>query len=211
MTTYTRPLVNGTPTTGQVVKAGHVNEPIDQIYDTILAGGITADQIAVGAVDTSELATAAVTAAKMDGTLPDASAMATSAAPTLDKHLANKKYVDDQRFQNRGDPSSVDFAVGDLLTDGNWNDLNLSSIVSAGARAVLLKVAVQDNAVGSAIQFRRNGNSNIIAGGDVDTQVTNVLIRQMLTIPCDTNRVIEYLTSNLTFTTINITVIGWWN
>lgn len=96
MTTYTRPLVNGTPTTGQVVKAGHVNEPIDQIYDTILAGGITADQIAAGAVDTSELATAAVTAAKMDGTLPDASAMATSAAPTTDAQLANKKYVDDQ-------------------------------------------------------------------------------------------------------------------
>ncbi len=105
MTTYTRPLVNGTPTTGGVVEAGHVNEPIDQIYDTILAGGITSDQIAVGAVDTSELATAAVTeaklataavtAAKMDGTLPDGSAMATSTAPTLDAQLANKKYVDD--------------------------------------------------------------------------------------------------------------------
>ncbi len=96
MTTYTRPVTGGTPTTGQVVKAVHVNEPVDQIYDTILAGGITSDQIAAGAVDTSELATAAVTAAKMDGTLPDASAMATSAAPTIDKQLANKKYVDDQ-------------------------------------------------------------------------------------------------------------------
>ncbi len=95
MTTYTRPVTSGTPTTGQVVKAAHVNEPVDQIYDTILAGGITSDQIAAGAVDTSELATEAVTSAKMDGTLPDASAMATSAAPTLDKQLANKKYVDD--------------------------------------------------------------------------------------------------------------------
>ena len=111
MTTYTRPLGGGTPATGQVVKAVHVNDPIDQIYDTILAGGITSDQIAVGAVDTSELATAAVTAAKMDGTLPDASAMATSAAPTTDAQLANKKYIDDQilakvplsgRVQGRG-------------------------------------------------------------------------------------------------------------
>ena len=95
MTTYTRPLGGGTPTTGQVVKAVHVNDPIDQIYDTILAGGITADQIAAGAVDTSELATAAVTAVKMDGTLPDGSEMATSTAPTTDKQLANKKYIDD--------------------------------------------------------------------------------------------------------------------
>ncbi len=95
MTTYTRPVTGGTPTTGQVVKAVHVNEPVDQIYDTILAGGITSDQIAAGAVDTSELATEAVTAVKMDGTLPDASEMATSAAPTTDKQLANKLYVDD--------------------------------------------------------------------------------------------------------------------
>lgn len=96
MTTYARPVTGGTPTTGQTVLAVHVNEPVDQIYDTILAGGITSDQIAAGAVDTSELATAAVTAAKMDGTLPDASEMATSAAPTTDKQLANKKYIDDQ-------------------------------------------------------------------------------------------------------------------
>lgn len=97
MTTYTRPIsIHGTPTTGQVVKAGHVNEPIDQIYDTILAGGITADQIAAGAVNTTELATAAVTRAKMDGTVPDGSTMATSTAPTVDAGLANKLYVDNQ-------------------------------------------------------------------------------------------------------------------
>ena len=96
MTTYTRPLVNGTPTTGQVVKAAHVNEPIDQIYDTILAGGITGDQVAAGAIDTAELATAAVTRAKMDGTIPDGSTTATNTAPTDEKGLANKKYVDDQ-------------------------------------------------------------------------------------------------------------------
>lgn len=94
-TTYTRPLVNGTPTTGQTVLAGQVNEPIDQIYDTILAGGITDSQLAPSSVITSKLATAAVTAVKMDGTLPDASALATSAAPTIDKQVANKLYVDD--------------------------------------------------------------------------------------------------------------------
>ena len=124
MTTYTRPVVNGTPTTGQVVKAAHVNEPIDQIYDTILAGGITADQIAAGAVDTAELATAAVTAAKMDGTLPDASAMATSAAPTTDAQLANKKYVDEVDSADDFTPSaytgeeSVTFPNGLIFKQG---------------------------------------------------------------------------------------------
>ena len=127
MTTYTRPVVNGTPMTGQVVKAAHVNEPIDQIYDTILAGGITADQIAAGAVDTSELATAAVTAAKMDGTLPDTSAMATSAAPTTDAQLANKKYVDD----------NIDSAYsgGESHTFGGGLIFKMGSDVAAGSEA----------------------------------------------------------------------------
>ncbi len=123
MTTYTRPVTGGTPTTGQVVKAVHVNEPVDQIYDTILAGGITSDQIAAGAVDTSELATEAVTAAKMDGTLPDASAMATSAAPTIDKQLANKKYVDDQITTN-ADPT---------YTGGESHTFNGGLIIKRGS------------------------------------------------------------------------------
>ncbi len=93
--TYSRPLGAGTPTTGETVFAAQLNDPIDQIYDTILALGITDSQLASSSVTTPKLATAAVTAAKMDGTLPDASALATSAAPTLDKQVANKKYVDD--------------------------------------------------------------------------------------------------------------------
>ena len=130
MTTYTRPLGGGTPTTGQVVKAVHVNDPIDQIYDTILAGGITADQIAVGAVDTSDLATAAVTAAKMDGTLPDASAMATSTAPTTDKQLANKKYVDDQIVSAAPTAKAwCQFASDGTLQTG---DHNVSTVTRTG-------------------------------------------------------------------------------
>ncbi len=112
MTTYARPLVNGTPTTGQVVKAAHVNEPIDQIYDTILAGGITSDQIAAGAVDTSELATEAVTAVKMDGTLPDGSTLA-AATLTADPDrtvvdLAYAKTGDTVQHDSQGGYSNCD-------------------------------------------------------------------------------------------------------
>ncbi len=130
MTTYSRPLTGGTPTTGETVLAVHVNEPIDQIYDTILAGGITGDQIATGAVDTSELATEAVTRAKMDGTIPDASAMATSTAPTLDAQLANKKFVDDQVAGVAANDGSVKASVRFNGDDGTFsNGFNISSVV----------------------------------------------------------------------------------
>ncbi len=80
MTTYTRPVVNGTPTTGQTIKATHINEPVDFLFDTVLAGGITADQLASLAVTEGKIATAAVTQTKLEGTLPDG---ATLAAATL--------------------------------------------------------------------------------------------------------------------------------
>ncbi len=129
MTTYTRPVVNGTPTTGQVVKAAHVNEPIDQIYDTILAGGITADQIAAGAVDTAELATAAVTAAKMDGTLPDGSTLA-AATLTADPDrtvvdLAYAKTGDTVQHDSQGGYKNAD--VNGVKTKGYTSPIRISA------------------------------------------------------------------------------------
>jgi hypothetical protein len=120
-----------------------------------------------------------------------------------------------KRFQyvghvDRGDPSAVDFAVGSLTTDGGWYDLDLSSIVPANAVAVDLLVEIQDDAVNSGLQLRKNGNSNAINVAIARTQVVNVSNYLNTTIPCDSSRVIEYSASNLTWTTINITVRGWW-
>lgn len=65
MTTYTRPVTSGNPTTGQTIKADHINEPIDFIFDTILAGGITADQLAASAVTAGKIGTDAVITIKI--------------------------------------------------------------------------------------------------------------------------------------------------
>ncbi len=65
MTTYTRPVVNGTPTTAQTIKAAHINEPVDFLFDTVLAGGITADQLAALSVTAGKIGTDAVITAKI--------------------------------------------------------------------------------------------------------------------------------------------------
>ncbi len=115
-------------------------------------------------------------------------------------------------FTNRGDPSSDDFNVGDLSTGGVYTDLDLSSIVTdSNAKAVVLRLNVSDDAVQSFIRFRRNGNSNDLATSGVNTQVSGVTITSTIVVPCDTNQVVEYLTTNTTFTSIDITVIGWFN
>jgi hypothetical protein len=113
-------------------------------------------------------------------------------------------------YVDRGDPAAFDFAVGDLTTDGAWHDLDLSSIVPASAKAVIIKVAIEDNAAGNAFAFRKNGNSNAFNIARQATQVADVTIHMPPTIiPVDTNRVIEYLATSTTWTTINIQVCGW--
>ena len=112
-------------------------------------------------------------------------------------------------YVDRGDASAVDFAVGDLTTDGTWRDLNLASIVTAGAKAVHIRAAIQDDAVSSILSFRENGNSNainLLRGSTQRIDETNY-IDGLVT--CDSNRIIEYNATNLTWTAINITVRGW--
>jgi len=119
-------------------------------------------------------------------------------------HKAADHYVD------RGDPAAYDFAVGDFTTDGTWNDLDLSGIVPAGAKAVHLFMVLVDDAAGSLLLFRKKGNTSIfnVAGGS--TQVVGVDFDCDIIVSCDANRVIGYYGSNLAFTTINLVVKGWW-
>ena len=121
----------------------------------------------------------------------------------------NSGAVSNWGYVDRGDPSSVDFAVGDLTTDGTVHDLDLSSIVPVNASSVLLHVIVKDGTVGNRIRFRKNGNSNMINIGVVRTQAANIDINQDVIIALDANRVIEYDATNTVFTTLEIIVKGW--
>lgn len=113
-------------------------------------------------------------------------------------------------YVDRGDPAAVDFAVGDLTTNGAWHDLDLSSIVPAGAKSVILYVAMRDTAADVIVIFRKNGNSNSINVGGVaneDSHATSQ--RGDIIVALDSNRVIEYFTTNTSIDTLNITVKGW--
>lgn len=113
-------------------------------------------------------------------------------------------------FVDRGDPADYDFDVNDFTTDGNWHDLDLSGIVPAKAKAVLLFVRIRNNVVGASIRFRRNGNVNDQSSNAVYTQVSNLSKGLDMVTPLDENRIIEYRASNVVFTDITANVRGWW-
>lgn len=118
------------------------------------------------------------------------------------------------KFQDRGDPAAYDYEeTGDksiLDTDGDWHDLDLSAIVPTGAKAILLRVSIQDDSVGSFFLLRKNGRVSDFNIAILRTQVADAYIDQAIVIACDTNRVIEYKGSDVAFSLVALVVSGWW-
>ncbi len=115
--------------------------------------------------------------------------------------------------KDRGDPSAYDFTLANFTTDNTWKNLDLSGIVSAGARWVIIYVEIQDNAVGSILAFKKNLNNNAFAISCLTTQAVDVAIQATLWIPVGTARYIDYKGTYsggaAVFTAINLTVLGW--
>ena len=107
--------------------------------------------------------------------------------------------------------AAADFAVGAFTTDGTWkiDGLDLSGIVPAGAIAVLLSINLADDAAGNFFIVRANATDT---GNDLGqtTQVANIGIRTPAVVAIDSNRLLDYIGSNVAFTTIDIWVTGWY-
>jgi hypothetical protein len=133
--------------------------------------------------------------------------------PTNAQDAATKNYVDTNTATpaDRGDPSSDDFTKADLTVDTAWHDLDLSSIVTdSNSTFAILKVEIDNTSAEKYIFFRKNGNTNQYNRNSAYTQVGNIAISFTMTVPMDSNQVIEYKIQNVgTWNAINITVIGW--
>lgn len=112
-------------------------------------------------------------------------------------------------YVDRGDPGTYDYSQATWSTTGAWTDQDLSGIVPAGAKAVLLRLELRDAAVGTVLKLRENGNSN-----DSNAAQRRILVADQnhltdMVVACDSNRVIEYYLT-AAFDWIRATVAGWW-
>lgn len=115
-------------------------------------------------------------------------------------------------YNDRGDPSSVDFSKTAFTTDGQWHTLDLSSIVSEGATLVHLLVYTFNSFANSWIFFCKKGNTNrtvnrapisIRQGGNIEHY-------ESVFVACDENRQIEYMMTNRVWDgALDVVVRGW--
>lgn len=113
------------------------------------------------------------------------------------------------RYVSRGDPSADDFTQATLTMDNAFHDLDLSSIVPAGAVMVKVRIYLSDDHANATFSLRKNGNSNNKANSVLTNQVVGVAISDVFEVECDANRVIEYRASEA-LSTLQIVVLGWW-
>lgn len=112
-------------------------------------------------------------------------------------------------YVNRGDPAASDFVKADLTTDDNWHDLDFSTIIPAGAIAVNLQLVILASTTQRYFILRKKGNSNAYAAPTVRTQVANGVNDACFVVSLDSNRKCQYKASNIVWTVIAISVLGW--
>lgn len=113
-------------------------------------------------------------------------------------------------FENRGDPAGNDFATHNFTQDNTWHELDLSGIVPADAKGVVVSLLLLNAGVGRYFALRQHGNVNSwnVSGNTI--QVANIFYRTDATCPVDGDRHIDYFASAAGWTIINMTVKGWW-
>lgn len=104
--------------------------------------------------------------------------------------------------------SSPDWTTTNFTTNGAWHDLDCSSIIPTDTTLIHLFVGIKYATANAYMRFRRNGDSGT-SGAGLSTQVGGISIYNSIFVVPDSNRIIEYLALNGTFTEIVVTVIGY--
>ncbi len=120
-------------------------------------------------------------------------------------HYVASGYVD------RGDPSASDFDHNDLTIDGTWNDLDLSSVVTAPSALVHIRIKLIDDATNSEMLFRKKGNSNTANHAAIRTLVAAIFHVADIFVLCNSDRIIQYRGTNEAFSEIYLNIRGWFS
>lgn len=113
-------------------------------------------------------------------------------------------------YIDRGDPVNADFATEDFTLDDAWHELDLSSLIPAGATAVALTGLFINEQVQRLAMFRLHGNSNAANVARIYTQSASLTICSDFVVALDPDRKIDYLFEGFFWSTISLTVKGWW-
>ncbi len=104
--------------------------------------------------------------------------------------------------------NTFDFLTVDFTTDGTFKSLDISNIVPEGTEWVIIEGIVKDDVANSKVEFNGTGIATVNKFA-IETQVANVTNRGNGWVKISSNRLLYYKADNLTFTDLNIKIIGY--
>lgn len=115
-----------------------------------------------------------------------------------------------QLFMKKPDQQSYDFTLSDFTIDDNYHDLDLSTLIPAGAKVVLLWGAYKTNTADSEARLAQYGHTGLYLKTLRHQHVVNVGQDIDCLMPVDSNRKIQYaFASGPTYVYINLQVVAW--
>jgi hypothetical protein len=107
-------------------------------------------------------------------------------------------------------PMGYDFNVSSFSATDAWRDLSLAPYIPVGTKTVLLRVIVINSVAGIVMRFCRDAGVSTYNKGQIYSVAGNYNSADII-VSVDANRGIDYYLENYgTWSTINVTVAGWW-
>jgi len=112
------------------------------------------------------------------------------------------------KYVHRAGVTGYDYEESTLIQDGAWHVLDLSAIIPASAKLVLLRVGAAHGLKGKYFRVCKAGESTMYAYVNVATQVADVLNEQTALVDCSGQQ-IQYWATIGTFSRLLLVVLGW--
>ncbi len=112
---------------------------------------------------------------------------------------------------DRGEYNAWDYQIGDLTTDGTWNDLDLSAIVGAAVRLVCIRIQWASANSGDYMEMRTKYGATVKNQTSRRTQVAASTQESDVYVLTDSAGKIEVVFANAVFTTIRLCIRHWWS
>jgi len=109
-------------------------------------------------------------------------------------------------FTDKGDVDALDYEIGDLTIDGQWNELDLSSKVGAAKVLVCIRAFLDTTVAGKIGKFKTNGSTYNYNSPQIITSVASKAIAFDIWVVTDAAGKIEYWFTADLAGTIRLTV-----
>lgn len=116
------------------------------------------------------------------------------------------------KHRYRAPAAGYDFMIGDFTVDQAWHNLDLGGIVPNNASGIFFHIIGKSNAITptSIFDMKPVDDDSTEAYCKNRPQVANVSFTIFPVVGCTNTRVMQYRFRNNSFTTLNVTVKGWW-